>query len=37
LVDVTRIVLREIAKLSGADDYVPQIAGRRWNSRRASA
>jgi 1-acyl-sn-glycerol-3-phosphate acyltransferase len=37
LVEVTRIVLSEIAKLSGAEDYVPQIAGRRWNPRLASA
>jgi 1-acyl-sn-glycerol-3-phosphate acyltransferase len=35
--EVTRLVLSEIAKLAGDAEYVPQIAGRRWNPRLASA
>ncbi|MCA9099872.1 MAG: lysophospholipid acyltransferase family protein [Pirellulales bacterium] len=31
LVEVTKIVLTEIARLSGQTGYVPKIAGRRWN------
>ncbi len=30
LEELTKLFLKEIAKLAGVDDFEPQVAGRRW-------